>query len=673
MVNYYVSPTGNNANDGLSTSAPKQTIDAAHTAASNGDTIILMDGTHSYSANLTLTKNVSLTSLNGAASTVLSFSVADSSITFQDVSGVTISNITFDDINTFLAVLNITFPSSGATKPTVWPTNVTVRGCVFNTSKYAIATKGENISIYNNTINRKSGVTASISAILVYFVRGYLFIDGNTWTDNINPSRFVYFSSVGTSPSPYLQFVNSRDGNVIITNNQVNMNTEGTVSESTNRTMVFVIQDSWNIADTAPPPGGQPGLTSSEVSTFRLVWSVTGNIINANSIGGTIAERLRTRCVIADMTGLTNGNDSNGNNAILQWSSAYFTNNTFNCTGTAGNNESILALNAGTMTITDYATPRFYFTDNIITQPVDVGGVYPINTNYSGDRNFAQRITISPTGLNLEPWIPTSFPPPSYPITDNLLLLPNNIDLTLVGTYESYAGKAGEPEGTTSVTIPFTNAAASQVVVSNLDTNVFKVVIGVSPSVESNSFWFFIRVYDINGVQVTSFSSPITVQITSSMIQGSTLTVQLNGTTFTTTATEVSTDVYEFSLSSNSEYLLTGQLQNSFMLSIPGGFLALDTAFVYTNQTVVALENGRSVPTSARVVWAPDGLASGTICRDMGVSKTITSNNLHVYKFQKVQLIQGPISEGVRESADNNYSTGWICTWAASGVAPLYD
>lgn len=321
MVNYYVSPTGNDANDGLTTSTPKATIPAAHTAASNGDTLVLMDGTHSYSANITITKNVSMTSLNGAAAVTLQFTVADRSITFQDTSGIVISNITFDDINTTLAVLNIGFASAGATKPLVWPTNVTVRGCVFNISKYAISVKGENIEIYNNTINRKAGVVSTISTtpFLIYFVRGYLFIDGNTWTDNVNSSRLVYLAGFGNSP--YLGYINSRNGEIIITNNTVNSNI-GTIA---NRTLNFIIQDTWN---TRLITEAVDGLTASDVSTMRISWKVTGNTVNAASTGGAV---LRVKGLVASAT----SNDSNGANYIQQWSNVYCTSNTLNCSDTS--------------------------------------------------------------------------------------------------------------------------------------------------------------------------------------------------------------------------------------------------------------------------------------------------------------------------------------------------
>ena len=59
-INYYVSPTGNDANDGKSTSTPFQTLQKAANMTAPGDTVYLMDGTYSYSGGgrmATITKS----------------------------------------------------------------------------------------------------------------------------------------------------------------------------------------------------------------------------------------------------------------------------------------------------------------------------------------------------------------------------------------------------------------------------------------------------------------------------------------------------------------------------------------------------------------------------------------------------------------------------------------
>lgn len=53
---YYVSPSGSDSNDGTSKSTPFKTITTAVSKASAGTTIFLMNGTHSYSSTIKLSK-----------------------------------------------------------------------------------------------------------------------------------------------------------------------------------------------------------------------------------------------------------------------------------------------------------------------------------------------------------------------------------------------------------------------------------------------------------------------------------------------------------------------------------------------------------------------------------------------------------------------------------------
>jgi hypothetical protein len=116
---------------------------------------------------------------------------------------------------------------------------------------------------------------------------------------------------------------------------------------------------------------------------------------------------------------------------------------------------------------------------------------------------------------------------------------------------------------------------------------------------------------------------------------------------------------------------------NSFAAKV-NPYLALGPVLVYTKATVDALVAGTTLPTQTTVSWAPMGvLLAGSLLRDLRRSVTVpvsASNPLAAYRFQRVQLIGGSGSEGVGGSlADQDaYQTGWICTWAASGVAPVF-
>ncbi len=57
MASWYVSTTGNNANAGTDEAAPFLTIPTAIAAASNGDTVYVMDGIHVYTTTINITSN----------------------------------------------------------------------------------------------------------------------------------------------------------------------------------------------------------------------------------------------------------------------------------------------------------------------------------------------------------------------------------------------------------------------------------------------------------------------------------------------------------------------------------------------------------------------------------------------------------------------------------------
>jgi hypothetical protein len=115
---------------------------------------------------------------------------------------------------------------------------------------------------------------------------------------------------------------------------------------------------------------------------------------------------------------------------------------------------------------------------------------------------------------------------------------------------------------------------------------------------------------------------------------------------------------------------------NSFALRV-NPFVALSLVLVYTQEAMDALVAGLPLPLNPRVSWAEFGMPAGSLLRDLGRSVVVQvspTNPLHAYRFQKIQLIRGPTTEGVGGSPTDidAWLTGYICVWAAGGVAPVF-
>jgi hypothetical protein len=114
-------------------------------------------------------------------------------------------------------------------------------------------------------------------------------------------------------------------------------------------------------------------------------------------------------------------------------------------------------------------------------------------------------------------------------------------------------------------------------------------------------------------------------------------------------------------------------LTNTFPLRV-NPYIAIGTILVYTNEFVRALVAGTTVPNPGRTSWSSSPLPAGTLLRPLGRFVVVNgTNKLAIYRFENVQLINGPSSEGVPlGDITGLWYTGWICTWSADGVAPVF-
>jgi hypothetical protein len=112
---------------------------------------------------------------------------------------------------------------------------------------------------------------------------------------------------------------------------------------------------------------------------------------------------------------------------------------------------------------------------------------------------------------------------------------------------------------------------------------------------------------------------------------------------------------------------------NSFPLRV-NPYLAIGDIFIYTTEFVRALAAGTTLPDPGRTAWSSTPLAAGILLRPLGRFVVVNgANKLAIYRFENVQLINGPASEGVLSGdTTGRWYTGWICTWSASGVAPVF-
>jgi SepF-like predicted cell division protein (DUF552 family) len=94
QTNYYVSPSGNNANNGLSAATPKPTIAAAFALAVDGDIVNLANGTYSLTTTLNFNKSVSVIGQSEAGVIIDGHTIAGGWILNPNRSNISLSNFT---------------------------------------------------------------------------------------------------------------------------------------------------------------------------------------------------------------------------------------------------------------------------------------------------------------------------------------------------------------------------------------------------------------------------------------------------------------------------------------------------------------------------------------------------------------------------------------------------
>ena len=123
-------------------------------------------------------------------------------------------------------------------------------------------------------------------------------------------------------------------------------------------------------------------------------------------------------------------------------------------------------------------------------------------------------------------------------------------------------------------------------------------------------------------------------------------------------------------------FKLRDQLVTNSLPAIINPYIALRNILVYKKTTVDALVAGTTLPMEARVSWAPLGLPAGSLLRNLRRTVPISysaTNRLEKYRFQKVQYMLSSDTEGISGGPANEdpWRTGYICVWAADGVAPV--
>ena len=100
---------------------------------------------------------------------------------------------------------------------------------------------------------------------------------------------------------------------------------------------------------------------------------------------------------------------------------------------------------------------------------------------------------------------------------------------------------------------------------------------------------------------------------------------------------------------------------NIFAGNLGSFYITIGNTLLFTTETIAALINHTALPSSIVVNWAPTGLPAQQLLKNLERSYTVfNADNKAIYTFVNVYYSNNVTS-----------GTGWLCTWAADGVAPV--
>jgi len=227
MTSFYVSTSGSDSNNG-SQATPFLTLGYAISQASNGDTINISSGTHSYgttSANnvITISKELSIIGRNDTSGTRPIINIATASnntAVLCNASNITIKGIEF--------VHNPASTGSNDTCISIAPggtgispdagamvnQNVNILDCKIHFTKFGVSSKAKYFSVKNCELVSKAVTTAR--SIAIYSQDGTIDITDNTFTASVSNSGIeLLHNNFATNDS----YQNKRNGTVNFTRN----------------------------------------------------------------------------------------------------------------------------------------------------------------------------------------------------------------------------------------------------------------------------------------------------------------------------------------------------------------------------------------------------------------------------------------------------------------------